>query len=68
MGVKHRVTFSSFKTKKIKIFDITTQPMLTYSSEIWGTVRLDNMETVHMMACKHVLGDSPENTEQDGVW
>ena len=27
-----------------------------YASEIWGTVRLDGIEKVHMMACKRFLG------------
>ena len=27
-----------------------------YASEIWGTVRLDGIEKVHMMACKCFLG------------
>ena len=35
-----------------KIFDIKIQPILMYASEIWGTVRLDGIEKVHMMACK----------------
>ena len=39
-----------------KIFDIKIQPILMYASEIWGTVRLDGTEKVHMMACKRFLG------------
>ena len=35
-----------------KIFEIKIQPILMYASEIWGTVRLDGIEKVHMMACK----------------
>ncbi len=35
-----------------KIFDIKIQPILMHTSEIWGTVRLDGIEKVHMMACK----------------
>ena len=27
-----------------------------YASEIWGTLRLDGIEKVHMMACKRFLG------------
>ena len=27
-----------------------------YASEIWGTVRLDGIEKVHMMVCKRFLG------------
>ena len=40
-----------------------------YASEIWGTVRLDDIEKVHMMACKRLFfRSSSENTEQDGSW
>ena len=47
-----------------KIFDIKM-----CASEIWGTVRLDDIEKVHMMACKRVFfRSSSENTEQDGSW
>ena len=38
-----------------KSFDIKIQPILTYASEIWATVRLDDIEKVHMMACKRFL-------------
>ena len=37
------------------IVDIKIQPILMYASEIWGTVRLDGIEKVHMMACKRFL-------------
>ena len=50
-----------------KIFDIKIQPILIFASEIWGTVRLDGIEKVHMMACKCFFRSSSENTEQDGV-
>ena len=40
----------------LKIFDIKIQPILMCASEIWGTVRLDDIEKVHMMACKRFLG------------
>ena len=40
----------------LKIFDIKIQPILMYASEICGTVRLDGIEKVHMMACKCFLG------------
>ena len=39
-----------------RLFYVLIQPMLTYASEIWGTVRFDNIEKVNMMACKHFLG------------
>ena len=55
------------KRKKQQIFDIKIQPILTYASEFWRTVRLDDIEKVHMMACKRFFRCSSENTEQDGV-
>ena len=39
-----------------KIFDSKVLPILLYSSEIWGYQRLDNIERVHMLACKRFLG------------
>ena len=39
-----------------KIFDSTVQPILLYSSEIWGLERLENIEKIHLMACKIFLG------------
>jgi hypothetical protein len=39
-----------------RVFDVKIQPMLMYASEIWGTQRLENIERVHMMACKRFLG------------
>ena len=40
------IVFIYFKFLYIKI-----QPMLTYASEFLGTVRLDDIEKVHMMVC-----------------
>ena len=39
-----------------KVFDAKVQPILLYSSEIWGTSRLESIEKVHLMACKYFLG------------
>ena len=39
-----------------KIFDSKIQPILLYSSEIWGLQRLDKIEKVHILACKRYLG------------
>lgn len=38
------------------IFDTKVLPILLYSSEIWGYQRLDQVERVHMLACKRFLG------------
>ena len=39
-----------------KIFDSKVQPILLYPSEIWGLQRLENIEKIHLMACKRFLG------------
>ena len=39
-----------------KIFDAKIQSILMYSSEIWGNQRLDQIEKVHLLACKRYLG------------
>jgi hypothetical protein len=39
-----------------KIFDAKIQPVLLYSSEIWGLKRLKTIETVHLHAAKRFLG------------
>ena len=39
-----------------KIFDAKVQSILLYSSEVWGLHRLDNIEKVHLLACKRYLG------------
>ena len=39
-----------------KVFDSKVLPILTYAAEVWGMEKLDAIERVHMMACKHFLG------------
>ena len=39
-----------------RIFDSKVQSTLLYASELWGFERLDNLETVHLNACKRFLG------------
>ena len=51
-GAKMYVAFVDFHI----LFDIKIQPILMYASEIWGTMRLDGIEKVHMMACKRLFG------------
>ena len=43
-----------------KIFDTQVQPILLYSSEIWGFQRFDCIERVHLAACKKYLNVSPQ--------
>ena len=44
-----------------RIFESKILPILIYGSEVWGTMKLDSIETIHMMACKRYLG-LPKNT------
>ena len=38
-----------------KLFDAQVVPILLYASEIWGTNELDEIEKVHLFACKRLL-------------
>ena len=38
-----------------KIFDAQIQPALLYTSEIWGTGRVETVEKVHLFATKRLL-------------
>ena len=40
----------------VEIIDAKLNPMLAYASEIWETVRLDNIEKVPMMPCMRFFG------------
>jgi hypothetical protein len=44
------------KNTFFKVFDSKVQSILLYSSEVWGFQRLENLEKVHMLACKRFLG------------
>jgi hypothetical protein len=39
-----------------RIFDAKVQSILLYSSELWGYDAIENIEKVHMLACKRFLG------------
>ena len=39
-----------------KIFESKIIPILIYGSEVWGVKKIDEIETVHMIACKRYLG------------
>ena len=39
-----------------KLFDCQVVPALLYASEVWGLVPYERMESVHLFACKKVLG------------
>ena len=40
----------------VEVLDAKLNPMLAYTSEIWETVRLDNIEKVAMMTCTRFFG------------
>ena len=58
-----QILFKAFQACKgmtqatfFRIFDSKVQSILFYSSELWGFQRLDNLEKVHLLACKRFLG------------
>ena len=46
------MSFAAF----FKIFDQKIVPILLYGSGIWGLEHYDNIERVHLYACKKILG------------
>ena len=48
----------------LHLFDHTIMPILTYASEVWGTIQMPKIERLHLSACKYALGvKSSTNTE-----
>ena len=43
-----------------KIFDTQIQPILLYGAEIWGMHKFDQIEKVHLIACKRFLNVPPQ--------
>lgn len=41
-----------------KLFDAQVVPMLMYAAEVWGSQKIDDVEKVHLFACKKFLGVS----------
>ena len=66
VGRAKNKVLSIFRTLKIlgrmdfdvffKLFDSQVAPSLTYAGEIWGMVPYENIEAVHLFACKRLLG------------
>ena len=51
--------FSPHVVETMNLFDTLVTPTLTYSSDLWGCLKLRNnnpVENVHTMFCKHILG------------
>ena len=49
-----------------KVFDSKVTSVLLYGSEIWGLQHIDNIEKVHIHACKRYL-NVPENSCNDAI-
>jgi hypothetical protein len=41
-----------------QLFDSEIKPLLLYASEIWGTAKMNVIESAHLFACKRLLGVS----------
>ena len=57
--------FRTHVTETLKLFDTLVRPILTYSSDFWGCLKLPNnnpVENVHTMFCKHILGVNKQTT------
>ena len=50
-----------------KIFDSKITSILLYASEVWGTQQVENIEKVHLIACKRFLG-LPRGTPNNIVY
>ena len=62
--------FSIPVVETMNLFDTLVIPILTYSSDFWGCLKLPNNnpeEYVHTMFCKHLLGVNKQTTNV-GVW
>ena len=42
----------------VQLFNAQIKPMLPHASEMWGTVRLNVIESAHLFACKRLLNVS----------
>ena len=51
----------------LHVFDHTIVPILNYGAEIWGNVEWEELEKIHLSACKYILGVSV-STPTDGVY
>ena len=62
--------FSTHVVETMNLFDTLVRPILTYSSDFWGCLKLPNnnpVENVHTMFCKHLLCVNKQTTNV-GVW
>ena len=44
------------------MFDQQVQPALTYAAEVWGAKKIEEIEKVHMYACKKALSVSQKTS------
>ena len=48
---------------KLDLFNKLISPILNYSSEVWGFIKANSIERVHLQYCKKLLGVRKNNTE-----
>ena len=41
---------------RCQLFDIYVESVISYGSEIWGFHKSPDLERLHLLFCKHVLG------------
>ena len=43
-------------SRNVYLFDHLVKPIVEYGSEVWGFQDWDELETLHLQACKYTLG------------
>ena len=71
MSLKHKLgnCFNSYIEETKKLFDSLVKPILLYSSDFWGCLKLpvnNPIENMHTMLCNQLLGVH-KSTTNDGV-
>ena len=51
----------------LHVFDHTILPILNYGAEVWGNSPWNELENLHLQACKYTLGVH-QSTPTDGVY
>ena len=62
----HKFTFISPR-HKLELFDKLITPILNYGCEVWGFIKADAIERVHLQFCKKLLGVK-KNTQNDFIY
>ena len=65
---KYLYKFTNITVKhKLELFDKLISPILNYSSQVWGFIKGNAVERVHLQFCKRLLGVR-KNTQNDFVY